>query len=242
MPCPYLPDRTERRVVTALGGHDPKGFHDVLSRSGFRRSHNIAYVPACDNCDACVPMRVVCSGFQLSRNHKRIVNANRDLVREECSALGTAEQYRLFGNYQARRHTGGEMSAMTYAEYQALVEETPVDTFVIEYREPEDDRLVAACLADRVGSGLSAVYSFFDPKSPRLSLGTYMILSMIDKAVADGLAFLYLGFWINGCDKMVYKSRFQPVEVYRHNRWLPFDEFIGGTTRNTIMASGKENR
>jgi len=224
LPCPYLPGRTERRVVTELSGPDSKGYHNVLSQAGFRRSHNIAYAPACDGCNACVPMRVVCDEFRPSKNQKRVISANRDLIVAELSAVGTAEQYRLFADYQARRHTGGEMSNMTHADYQALVEDTPVDTNIVEYREPDDGRLVAVCLMDRVDDGLSAVYSFFDPTSERISLGTYMILSSIKQTANKGLDYLYLGFWIEDCDKMAYKSRFQPAQVFQRGGWSVFNQ------------------
>lgn len=209
-------------MVTELSGHDPKGFHNVLSQAGFRRSHNVAYAPACEGCNACVPMRIVCHDFKPSRNHKRVMRDNSNLIRTVCKTIGTAEQYRLFADYQARRHTGGEMSQMTHSDYQALVEDTPVDTYLAEYREPEDGRLVAACLTDRVNDGLSAVYSFFDVLSPRTSLGTYMILSGVQEAIAEGLDYLYLGFWVENCDKMAYKSRFRPSQVYRHSTWSDF--------------------
>lgn len=222
LPCPYLPGRTERRVVTELGGPDPQGFHNRLSQAGFRRSHNIAYAPACDGCNACLPMRVICDTFRPSKNQKRVISANRDLVMSPSDVVGTAEQYRLFADYQARRHTGGEMSNMTHADYQALVEDTPVDTFLVEYREPSDGRLVAVCLMDRVDDGLSAVYSFFDPLSPRASLGTYMILSGIQQTVDQGLDYLYLGFWIEACEKMSYKARFRPAQIYNRGVWKPF--------------------
>jgi len=222
LPCPYLPGRTERRVVTELGGRDARVLHDALSQAGFRRSHGIAYAPACDGCNACVPMRIDCRAFLPSRNQKRVLNANRDLVFVEKGSVGTAEQYRVFADYQARRHTGGEMSNMGFGDYQALVEDTPIDTSVFEYREPETDALVAVCLVDRTVDGLSAVYSFFDPTSPRLSLGTFMILHAVGECARSGLDYLYLGFWIEDCDKMSYKARFRPAQVFRDGCWETF--------------------
>ena len=111
---------------------------------------------------------------------------------------------------------------MSFAEYQTLVEDTPIETSVFEYREPDSGDLVAVCLIDRTADGLSAVYSFFDPTSQRISLGTYMILHAARESARTGLDYLYLGFWIENCDKMSYKARFRPAEVFRDGEWQRF--------------------
>lgn len=221
-PCPYLPEQMERRVVTELAGRDVEAMHDALSLSGFRRSHGIAYAPACPTCDACIPIRVVCSDYLPTRTQRRIERANEDLAWEECAPQATEEQYALFACYQLGRHGDGEMAKMDFDDYQALVEDTPIETQVVEFRAP-DETLVAVCLVDRVCDGLSAVYSFFDPELDRNSLGTYMITWLIRRAHDLGLPYVYMGFWIAACGKMAYKSKFQPYEIFREGQWLPSD-------------------
>jgi arginine-tRNA-protein transferase len=220
LPCPYLPGRMERRVVTELVGRDVAALHDALSVAGFRRSHGIVYAPACHGCDACVPVRVVVGAFRCNRSHRRIWNANVDIEVRIRDAVASKEQYALFSLYQRARHGGGDMAKMDYADYQALIEDTPVDTAVIEFRQ-RDGRLIAACLMDRIASGLSAVYSFFDPNLPGRSLGTHMILWLIDRARAENRDHVYLGFWIEGCSKMSYKARFGPLEARTPKGWRP---------------------
>lgn len=175
LPCPYLPGRIERRLVTELSGRQSVSVHDTLSRAGFRRSHGIAYVPVCRDCNACVAVRIVAAECHISRGQRKTLARNSDLIAVERPARATDEQYRLFRRYQRARHGGGEMARMDFADYQMLIEETPVDTLVIEFRD-RNGTLVAACLADRLADGFSAVYSFFDPSQARRSLGTYMIL------------------------------------------------------------------
>ncbi len=221
LPCPYLPDRVERRVVTELVGREAARLHDQLSIAGFRRSHGIAYAPACPECNACTAVRVRAREFKKSRSHRRILNVNRDVRAEEVPVVATGEQYQLFTAYQESRHPGGEMSKMDFHDYQALIEDTPVDTFVVEFRT-RDDKLVAVSLIDRVESGLSAVYSFFDPVLGRRSLGSFMILWMIRNARLADLDYVYLGFWIRGCSKMSYKERFQPLEARTPEGWKLF--------------------
>lgn len=224
LPCPYLPNRVERRVVTELFGRDAARLHDQLSLAGFRRSHSIVYAPACTGCDACRAVRIVSDRFSADRrSFKRIWRDNHDLIADIRPPVATEEQYRLFMRYQSDRHTGGDMAKMDFLDYQALVEDTPVETHVIEFRAP-DGRLVAACLTDRLGDGLSAVYSFYDPKDTRASLGTYMILWLVEHSRAMGLPYVYLGFWIAGCGKMSYKARFQPLEIHSPDGWVPFVE------------------
>lgn len=221
-PCPYLPGRVERRVVTELVGRGVGTLHDALSQAGYRRSHTIAYAPVCPECSACVAVRIVVADFTPSRSQQRVMRLNEDLRIEELSPTATSEQFALFSAYQKARHGDGDMSRMDYLDYQALVEETPVDTVLSEFRRP-DGSLAAVCLADRLDDGLSAVYSFFDPRLSRRSPGTHMILWLVERANSLGLAYVYLGFWIEGCSKMSYKANFGPVEGFTHEGWQRLD-------------------
>ncbi|MBL8660211.1 MAG: arginyltransferase [Rhodospirillales bacterium] len=218
LPCPYLPGRTERRLVTELSGRQAVAVHDTLSRAGFRRSHGIAYVPVCRNCAACVAVRIVAGEFKPSRGQRRTLARNEDLIAIERPARATDEQYRLFRRYQRARHGNGEMARMDFADYQMLIEETPVDTLVVEFRD-RDGRLVAGCLADRLADGFSAVYSFFDPSLTKRSLGTYMIMWLVEWTALLDLPYVYLGFWVDNCAKMDYKRVFRPMEAYTSEGW-----------------------
>ena len=223
LPCPYIEGRIERRVVTELVGRDANALHDQLSMAGFRRSHGICYVPACPTCDACVAVRVVVDDFKPGKSFKRILKRNADLTAEIVEPIATHEQYALFSDYQRARHQGGDMSKMDFLDYQALIEDTPVNTFVVEFRKPSGT-LAGACLVDRLSDGLSAVYSFFDEAETERGLGTYMILWLIDEAYGQELPYMYLGFWIDGCSNMSYKARFKPLERITPEGWVRMDE------------------
>jgi len=220
LPCPYIEGRLERRVVTELLGRDAVHLHDQLSMAGFRRSHGIVYAPACPGCQECIPVRIVVSDFVPSRSHRRIVNKNKDITADECAPFASTEQYQVFQDYQHMRHASGDMAKMDFYEYQALIEETPIDTFVTEFRN-SDEHLVGAMLADRVDDGLSAVYSFFDADESSRSLGTYMILWLVENARILGLGYVYLGFWVESSHKMAYKATFPPLEMHTPEGWKP---------------------
>ena len=223
LPCPYVPGRIERRVVTELIGRNAAAMHDQLSDGGFRRSHSIAYAPACPSCDACAAVRVLAKEFQPSRSQRRIMNKNADVVAEETPAMATQEQYVLFARYQKHRHGDGDMSRMDFFDYQALIEDPPVETTLVEFRDG-DGRLIGGCLVDLMDTGLSAVYSFFDPALSGRSLGSYMILWMIERAQRLDLEHVYLGLWIAECSKIAYKTNFHPIEIKLPEGWFRFDQ------------------
>jgi arginine-tRNA-protein transferase len=223
LPCPYVAGRVERKVVTEITGPDADGVHDRLSRAGFRRSHNIAYAPVCPNCNACVPIRIPAARFRPERTLRRIARANDAVEGFEVPARATAEQFQLFQRYQLARHGDGDMATMSFYDYRAMVEDTPIETFIVEFRDP-DDRLVGACLTDRLSDGLSAVYSFFVPGLDRRSLGTYTILWLVSRARALGLPYVYLGYWVPESRKMAYKARFRPAEVLTGGVWRTLTE------------------
>lgn len=223
-PCPYLPGRVERKVFARLTGGLAQQLNEALTHSGFRRSQMIAYRPACDGCSACVSVRIVVNEFAPSRNHRRILRRNLDLIRREARAEATREQFALLRTYLDSRHAGGGMSDMGLFDYVAMVEETPVETHIVEYRRPSGgssyEMLLGCALTDVLRDGLSMVYSFYHPGEISRSLGTHMILDHIAEAQRRGLPYVYLGYWIRGSDKMDYKSRFRPIEALRAEGWL----------------------
>jgi arginine-tRNA-protein transferase len=218
-PCPYLPGKTERKVFARLSGSLAQPLNEALTHSGFRRSQMIAYRPACEGCSACVSVRIAVDLFEPSRSQRRVEKRNAELVRTEVPAEATREQFALLRTYLDSRHAGGGMSDMGLFDYVAMVEETPVETHIVEYRDRGDGQLMACALSDVLRDGLSMVYSFFHPGEDVRSLGTYMILDHIAAAKKRGLPYVYLGYWINGSDKMDYKSRFQPLEALGPNGW-----------------------
>jgi arginine-tRNA-protein transferase len=222
-PCPYLPGRTERKVFARLNGALAQPLNEALTHSGFRRSQSIAYRPACEGCSACVSVRIIAEEMDYSRGQKRIVRRNTDLVRSEVPAEATREQFALLRTYLDSRHAGGGMSDMGLFDYVAMVEETPVNTHIVEYRRrgegDEPGALVACALSDVLRDGLSMVYSFFHPGEDARSLGTYMILDHVRAARMRNLQHVYLGYWVQGSDKMDYKARFRPMEALGREGW-----------------------
>jgi arginine-tRNA-protein transferase len=227
-PCPYLPGKLERKVFTELNGTHAPELNDALSKIGFRRSQGVAYRPSCLDCSACVSVRVVAEEFRPNATQKKLLRRHADLEVSDCRPWATDEQFTLLRRYLASRHPGGGMSGMDEMDYSDMVETTPVETHVVEYREPSVDgrqgKLVGACLTDEQADGLSMIYSFFEPDDPeRPGLGNFIIMDHILRAARAGLPFVYLGYWINGSRRMEYKTRFRPLERLGPDGWSRFD-------------------
>lgn len=227
-PCPYLPGREERKVFTHIVGRRARELNEILTQGGFRRSQTIAYRPACEGCRACVSVRVCVDEFGPSANMRRVLKANEDLIGVASPNRPTSDQYALFRRYLAARHGDGGMIDMTVLDYSMMVEDSHVETRLVEYRRRGPDTAingrgtgdpVAVCLTDVLGDGLSMVYSFYEPGLERRSLGTFMILDHIARARAQGLPYLYLGYWVEGSRKMAYKARFLPQERLLGSGW-----------------------
>ena len=227
-PCPYLPGKVERKVFTELNGHQASELNEALGRIGFRRSQSVAYSPSCIDCSACVSVRVLAAEFEASATQRKVMRRHGDLEVTACKPWTTEEQYDLLRRYLANRHPGGGMAEMDESDFADMVEQTPVRTFVVEYREPSKNgrpgKLVGACLSDQQGDGLSMIYSFYDvDPGARRGLGTYIILDHIIRAGRAGLPYVYLGYWVEGSDRMAYKATFKPMERLSREGWSSMD-------------------
>ncbi len=223
-PCPYLENRTERKIFTILQGGNADSLNNLLSGCGFRRSQNIAYRPACDGCNACLTTRIPVKNFKPSKSQKRISKKNTDILGWNLDCEASSEQYDLFESYVQKRHLDGGMANMGILDYAMMIEETHVQSIVREYRLKEtknssESALKAVALCDILSDGLSMVYSFYDVNAASRSLGVYMILDHIAQAQRLELDYVYLGYWVKNSPKMAYKSQFKGIEVLTNNGW-----------------------
>lgn len=227
-PCPYLPGRQERKVFTELTGAHASELNDALGKIGFRRSQGVAYRPSCVDCSACISVRVVADEFAPNASQRKLLKRHADLEVAATRPWSTDEQFQLLRRYLDTRHPTGGMAGMDEIDYADMVEQTPVNSYVIEYREPSVDgrpgRLVGACLTDQQNDGLSMIYSFFETEDEaRPGLGNFIIMDHILRAGRARLPYVYLGYWIQGSRRMEYKVRFRPIERLGPDGWHRFD-------------------
>ena len=217
--CPYLDGKVEKRIATDISTN--KKIYEELSINGFRRVENWMYRPVCDNCSACKSYRVDIGKFKITKSLKRILKNFENFSYSLEKNISTKENFELFKKYQLVRHAGGSMSDMDEDEFASMIETSPINTSLLEFRD-EYKSLIGTILLDINEKNLSAVYSFFDPKFNKLGLGNYMIIQCLLFGQSNKYKYLYLGYYIEELSSMSYKSRFKPGQIFNNNEWIDF--------------------
>lgn len=217
-PCSYKESEQAATVFVDPDLVIDKTLNSKLSDLGYRRSGAHLYRPDCDFCQACISCRVPVAEFQFNRSQRRILRRNQSLRVVEKSDLTDDIAYDLYQRYINLRHLDGDMFPASLEQYEAFIKTKMVDTRFFLFYEQEE--LLAVSVVDFLEQGLSAVYTFFDPDQSQRSLGNFAILWQIKKCQELGLPYLFLGYWIKGCGKMEYKSKFRPLEMLINGRWV----------------------
>lgn len=221
-PCSYLPERMARSQVATPSHLIDTNVYGELVQAGFRRSGAFTYRPYCDDCRACVPVRLMVDELVLRRSQRRSWKRHQHLTATEHDLYYHPDHYALYLRYQARRHSGGGMDRDSREQYRHFLLPSNVDSKLIEFHENRRLRMIS--IIDKLPDGISSVYTFFDPDMPQASYGTYNILWQVNLCRALGLPYLYLGYWIKNSRKMAYKASFGPLQGLTGGQWQPLSD------------------
>ncbi len=219
-PCAYRPQELAQSAFVDPALKLNAAQREALCTMGFRRSGPTHYRPACVQCQACESTRIAVNAFTPNRSQRRCWRDNQDLIASWAAPVGTQERYALYQKYLRARHNDGDMDPDDFPGFERFLcsnEDSATQHLLI--RDPSG-HLLAVCVADRLHSGWSAVYTFFDPRWDKRSLGRYAILRLIEACRAARLPWLYLGYYIADCKKMSYKSEYMPHQRFIQGNWI----------------------
>lgn len=217
-PCSYLDDHIARNVYADPFRPPTMALYNALIQKGFRRSGDYLYRPHCEHCEKCISTRIVAAEFQPNRSQKRAVTKNSDLAIATETARYSDEYFDMYCRYLESRHKGAGMDNPEQSDFERFLISEWCTTEFCTLRL--DGKLLAVAVTDIVSTGLSAVYTYFDPDCDKRSLGTACIMMQLQLAVDRGLDYVYLGYWIEECGKMNYKSFYKPQERYINDDWV----------------------
>lgn len=222
-PCPYLPGQVEQKIFTRLEGPPAADFflNSAMNQHGFRRSQSMVYRPACPSCMACVPVRIALERFSPTRRLRRIARANNDLTTVILPVDESRHFFDLFRRYQMARHAGGDMAQMGESEFRGMMQEGGSNSYLLTLQNSLGVAQ-AVMLVDKLHNGGSAVYSFYETQTPERSLGTALILRLINELNRVALPYAYLGYWVKEARKMAYKAGFPALERLTATGWEAF--------------------
>jgi len=215
--CSYLPEQQSQNLYPDPALPMSNTLYSQLIQHGFRRSGNSSYRPHCPACQACVPVRINIAQFTPSRSQRRCLKRNEHIRTTHHPAVFNPQHFALYRRYLNARHIDAGMDNPTKESYQHFLMSYWSDTHFIEFFD--DSKLIGLAVTDYVDDALSAFYTFFDPDYEKQSLGTYAILEQIKLAKSLGFSMLYLGYWIENCQKMRYKQNFSGLEGYIDQQW-----------------------
>ena len=219
-PCSYLENKKEKKIFLIMDDLAKSDKYQFLIKNGFRRSHNILYNQVCDNCDSCKSIRIMVNSFKLSKSNKRIINKNKNLFEKKLNCNPSKEQFKLFKRYLKFKHSDSEMNEMKYEDYCKMLNSPGIDTKIFEYFYQNE--LIACVISDFLKDSISMVYSFYSDCFLKNSIGKFLILEHFLLAKDLGKEYVYLGYWVEGSNKMDYKNKFNSSQILKNNKWINF--------------------
>jgi arginyl-tRNA--protein-N-Asp/Glu arginylyltransferase len=212
--CGYLPDQIWSLKYEHFLNIRPKEYLDRMNH-GWRRFGATLFRPRCPSCTACQPLRVLVDQFQPDRSQRRNRHANRGSVELRIGEPTITEDrlalYDRYHAYQAETKGWPDRPVLDVMSYVESFVDNPFPTR--EYSYYLENRLVGVGFVDDLPRAYSAIYFYYDPDERRRGLGTWNVLSILDRARANGIPYLYLGYFVRGCESMAYKARFRPHEL-----------------------------
>lgn len=220
-PCGYIEKNRAQSLIASPYHLVNTDIYSELINQGFRRSGKFTYRPHCENCSACVPVRLVVDDFAPKRSQKRAYKKHQHLVAKVMQLGFHQAHFNLYQAYQIARHAEDVDISHEQDEeeqYRQFLCQSNVNSLMVEFKDTQDQVKIVSVI-DQLQDGVSAVYTFYDTSEPSASYGTHAIMWLAEWTKQMRLPYLYLGYWINHSPKMAYKEKFKPLQKLINGEW-----------------------
>jgi len=208
--CSYLEGKQQTTQYKIIEGCSVS-YCEELIESGWRRFGCMFFRPICAECTACESFKIDVKNYEYTKSQRRILRKNKETKIIIQRPKVTQQHMELFEKYHAHMKDKRDWSheSTTPRHYYASFVHGHED-FGYEVLYYINDELVGVDLVDILPNGISSIYFYYDPDYAQNSLGTYSMLQQIKLAESNDLDWIYMGYYVKGCQSLEYKSRYTP--------------------------------
>ena len=208
--CSYLDDKeqtTHYKVIDNCSSIQCQG----LIERGYRRFGKMYFRPTCAACDECKSIKIDVDNFEFSKSQRRVMKKASDIKSYIQRPSLSKTHLELFEKYHLymKDKKGWEHSPTSAQGYYASFVDAHND-FGYEILYYDEDKLIGVDLIDILNDGISSIYFYYDPDYNNYSLGKLSLYNQIMYAKNSNRKWIYLGYYVEGCPSLSYKSHYKP--------------------------------
>lgn len=207
--CPYLDGQQFTQQFFYAYDLLPRELDELLL-SGWRKFGLFYFRPHCASCQACTPIRIPVATFKPSKDQRRNLKKNVDIISRPSSLTYRREIFDLYCLHSQSRFKNSDQHLEDDFKNNFFAQST--HSYLIEYTL--GPQLVAVGFVDESIHAINSIYFIFDPTHSQRGLGTLGVLREIQLAKEKGLQYYYLGYWMASNPSLAYKARFSPHQLY----------------------------
>jgi arginyl-tRNA--protein-N-Asp/Glu arginylyltransferase len=210
--CAYLPDRDANLRYLYMLQLSAQEYEDLMN-AGYRKFGPFLFLPVCEGCRECRPIRIPVERFQPDRSQRRAWKRNEDIEVRIARPTVDVRRLDLYHRYHAAQteRKGWPEKEKEPQDYALSFVNNPIPGLEISLWEC--DTLRGVVLTDVTPNVVSGVYHYYEPDLPARSLGTFCMLQTLELARRLGKPYAYFGYYVAGCGSLAYKARFRPCEI-----------------------------
>ena len=208
--CSYLDNQQQTTLYKVIDNCSAAYCQELIER-GYRRFGKMYFRPDCAACDECKSIKIDVEKFEFSKSQRRVIKKASKIKSYIQRPSMSKTHLELFEKYHLymKDKKGWEHNPTTVQGYYGSFVDAHND-FGYEILYYIDDILIGVDLIDVLQDGISSIYFYYDPDYIQYSLGKLSLYNQIMYAKNSNKKWIYLGYYVEGCPSLSYKSHYKP--------------------------------